>query len=245
MLLCNVCRVTFKSPDLPQNQIISIWTDNRAPPDNWGGVLDFTNAPFYSHFKNFRRVICDSPLPENDPTVMGPAWLYGKAETAAPKPVKSPSLSPAVDESVKSFDDTDSTLASGQIEMGSNVGSDSSKGAVSSSDSPDAPSASPPPAASNRAAGIGATPAGNAAVSSDTDNTNVVNAAGDTEGNATVTGGTASLDNGSVSFASGSNASGATNSSGGRATSGASVYGRGGWYAVVVVAASAFVAAML
>lgn len=89
MPLC-VPRATFQSPNLPQFVVLSTWTDNRPPPDNFGGVLDLSGGPYYTYYKNHRRIICDGPLPADDTTAKGPAWLYGGTDSATESPTDNP-----------------------------------------------------------------------------------------------------------------------------------------------------------
>lgn len=54
-----------------------MWTDvarGKAPADMFGGALNPSKGPYYSYFKQFRRVVCDKPLPK-DMSALGPQWL--------------------------------------------------------------------------------------------------------------------------------------------------------------------------
>lgn len=68
-------------------QVLTVWTDARSLSDgNFGGVVDLSKGPYYSYFRNMRRVVCDQPMPtdaEIASVAMGPAWLYGRAETVS------------------------------------------------------------------------------------------------------------------------------------------------------------------
>lgn len=80
------CRRVYESPNLASMQVISVWTDTRPAPSNFGGVADFSAGPFYSYFRNMRRILCDESLPiapAEAALAMGPAWLYGKNETVS------------------------------------------------------------------------------------------------------------------------------------------------------------------
>lgn len=65
-------------------QAISVWTDTRPMPNNFGGFIDLSKGPYYSYFRNMRRVVCDQAMPTDAAAAtvaMGPAWLYGKVDT--------------------------------------------------------------------------------------------------------------------------------------------------------------------
>jgi hypothetical protein len=75
----------FRSPDLPARITISMWTDTsrgKAPKDMFGGVLNAKKGPYYSYFKQMRRVLCDEPLPAGLEGLMEPAWLVAALQGA-------------------------------------------------------------------------------------------------------------------------------------------------------------------
>jgi hypothetical protein len=75
----------FRIPNLPSRITISMWTDTsrgKAPEDMFGGILDAKKGPYYSYFKQVRRVLCDRALPAGSEAVMGPAWLTAAVQRA-------------------------------------------------------------------------------------------------------------------------------------------------------------------
>lgn len=91
-------RKAFETPNLAMNQVISVWTDSRTGSDNFGGVVDQSRAPYYSSFRNLRRVVCDQPMPTDATAAtaaMGPSWLYNVAVTPIVSPSPTPSVTPS------------------------------------------------------------------------------------------------------------------------------------------------------
>lgn len=96
-----ICRRIFVSPIKPMHIAISMWNDNSR--FHFGGELDYSQSPFYSFFRDLRRIACDDPLSANNTQPYGPAWLYRDAASwpKAPMPpyvappLPSPSASPA------------------------------------------------------------------------------------------------------------------------------------------------------
>ena len=96
-------RRIFVSPDRPMHVSFSMWNDNSR--FHFGGELDYSKSPYYSYFRELRRIACVDPLPANATERYGPTWLYDEtsswpaapvpAYTAPPIPSSSPSLSPS------------------------------------------------------------------------------------------------------------------------------------------------------
>uniref|UniRef100_A0A383V5Q6 GH16 domain-containing protein n=1 Tax=Tetradesmus obliquus TaxID=3088 RepID=A0A383V5Q6_TETOB len=63
----------------------SMWTDTsrgKKPADMFGGVLDAKKGPYFSYFKQMRRVLCDKLLPAGAQAAAGPAWLTAAVKGA-------------------------------------------------------------------------------------------------------------------------------------------------------------------
>eukprot|EP00775_Hariotina_reticulata_P011732 gene11732-11876_t len=76
----NFARV-FQAPDRASHVAISMWTDLRKDPKLvFGGVFDASKGPYYSSFRNFRRVVCDEVqgAPQAAPD---PGWLYARKKS--------------------------------------------------------------------------------------------------------------------------------------------------------------------
>eukprot|EP00775_Hariotina_reticulata_P007265 gene7265-7478_t len=52
-----VIRRIFASPDRPAHISFSMWSDESR--NRFGGALDYSRSPYYSHFTDLRRIVCD------------------------------------------------------------------------------------------------------------------------------------------------------------------------------------------
>lgn len=72
-----IARRIFQTPDRASHVAISMWTDLRQDPKLvFGGVFDASKAPYYSSFRNFRRVVCEEV--QGGVPQTGPGWLYAR-----------------------------------------------------------------------------------------------------------------------------------------------------------------------
>lgn len=75
---------SYRPPNEPSHVSFSMWADGDATRA-FGGPLDWSRSPFYSSFRELRRVLCDV---ESGAIERGPDWLYSDLAPgpASPRP---------------------------------------------------------------------------------------------------------------------------------------------------------------